>query len=208
VPWLVNAPRIDAIETARLRLRRWCDADREPFAALNADPRVTELLVGPLPRELSDVMIERIEAHFRVNGFGLWALERRDDGALLGFTGVQRVPFEARFTPAVEVGWRLRFDAWGQGYATEAARAAVSDAFRRLGIDEIVAFTVPANHRSQAVMRRLDMRRAPNDDFDHPRLPDGHPLRRHWLFRLNRADWMVKVVLPFNLDSTAGHGGT
>jgi len=182
-------PRIDRLHTERLCLRRWCDADREAIAAINADPKVTELLVGPLPREMSDAMIDRIEVHFRVNGFGLWALERRADGALLGFTGAQRVPFQASFTPAVEIGWRLRADVWGQGYATEAAEAVLADAFTRLGLEQIVAFTVPANRRSQAVMHRLGMRRDPNSDFDHPRLPAGHPLRRHWLYRINRAAW-------------------
>lgn len=171
------------IESERLILRRWGRADRAPFAAINADPVVGEFLMGPLPADLSNAMIERIEAHFRVHGFGLWAIERRSDARLLGFAGLQVVPFEARFTPAVEIGWRLAADVWGQGYATEAARAALDDAQSRCGLHDLVSFTVPANRRSQRVMEKLGFRRDPAHDFDHPRLPPDHALSRHWLYR-------------------------
>ena len=181
--------RVSHIDTARLRLRRWTRRDLPAFAALNADPQVNRHLLGPLDVATSRAMLQRMEAHFSVHGFGLWALERRDDGLLIGYTGLQVVPFEAAFTPAIEVGWRLSPAAWGHGYATEAARAAIDDGFARLSIDAIVAFTVHANSRSEAVMQRLGMTRDIGDDFEHPRLPVGHALRAHRLYRLRRGDW-------------------
>jgi RimJ/RimL family protein N-acetyltransferase len=183
------AARITHLDSPRLWLRRWTRRDLPAFAAMNADAAVNEHLLGPLDAATSRVMLQRMEAHFAVNGFGLWALERREDGQLLGFAGLQRVPFDAAFTPAIEVGWRLLPEAWGQGYATEAARAAIEDGFERLGIEEIVAFTVPANTRSEAVMQRLGMQRDVDGDFEHPRLPEEHPLRLHRLYRLRREDW-------------------
>ena len=128
-------------------------------------------------------MVERIERHFDAEGFGFWAIEH--DGQFLGFTGLSRLRFEAHFTPAVEIGWRLARSAWGHGYAIEAARAAERFAFDVLQLEEIVSFTTVANERSRAVMRRLGMTHDPADDFDHPNLP-GHPLQRHVLYRLRR----------------------
>jgi ribosomal-protein-alanine N-acetyltransferase len=174
------------LRTERLLLRRWRDGDREPFAVLNADAEVMRHFPAVLDRGLSDRMVEVIEAGFDLNGYGLWALEVRDTGEFIGFTGLQWIPFEAHFTPALEVGWRLARPAWGHGYATEAAREAVRFAFAEAGIAELVSMTVPANVRSQAVMRRLGMVRDPADDFDHPRLPAGHPMRPHVLYRLKR----------------------
>ena len=139
---------------------------------------------GTLTEPESDALAERLGQGLAREGWGLFALEHTASGAFLGFAGIARVSFDAHFTPAVEVGWRLTRDAWGQGYATEAARAAVAFGFERLGLDEIVAFAVPANVRSIAVMRRLGMTHDPGDDFDHPRLPAGSPLRRHVLYRL------------------------
>jgi RimJ/RimL family protein N-acetyltransferase len=180
---------IPRLQTERLVLRAWQEADRAPFAALNADPAVVEFLGRPLEVAESDALIERIVDHWRDDGFGLWAVERQEDRAFLGFTGLSRPSFEAAFMPAVEVGWRLAAAAWGRGYATEAARAAVAFGFEELGLDEIVSFTVPANVRSRALMERLRMTRDPSDDFDHPNLPEGHPLRRHVLYRLPRSTW-------------------
>jgi len=128
-------------------------------------------------------LVERIEAGFEANGFGLWALEVRATGEFVGFTGLDVPEFEAHFMPAVEIGWRLARSAWGQGYATEAARTALSFGFEEVGLVEIVSFTTPANRRSRAVMERLGMSHDPADDFDHPRLPPGHPQRRHVLYR-------------------------
>ena len=175
--------------TQRLLLRRWRDSDREPFAALNADPEVMRHFPAVLDRADSDAGVERIEAGFDRYGYGLWALEVRDTGAFIGFTGLQWIPFRAHFTPALEVGWRLARSAWGYGYATEAAREALRVAFSHAGVREVVSMTTPANTRSQVVMRRLGMVRDPADDFDHPRLPAGHPQRRHVLYRLPEHRW-------------------
>ncbi|MFT3769573.1 MAG: GNAT family N-acetyltransferase [Minicystis sp.] len=174
------------IRTQRLLLRRWLPADRAPFAVINADPRVTEHLPGPLSRAQSDALVERIEAHFEQRGFGLWAVEIEGFTPCAGFVGLSVPRFEARFTPCVEVGWRLGAEHWGHGYATEAARAAVAFGFETLGLAEIVSFTVPANLRSRRVMERIGMTRDPADDFDHPLLPEGHALRRHVLYRIAR----------------------
>lgn len=156
---------------------------------MNADPAVMEHFPGVLDRAASDALIDRITRHWEVDGFGLWALAHVEDGRLLGFTGLSWPTFEAPFTPAVEVGWRLARDAWGGGYATEAATAAVAYGFTNLDLDQIVSFTVPANARSRAVMQRLGMTHDPADDFDHPHLPPGHRLRHHVLYRLSRVDW-------------------
>jgi RimJ/RimL family protein N-acetyltransferase len=172
------------LSTPRLRLRRWQPADREPFAALNADPLVMEHFRAPLTRRQSDALVERIEAGFEQRGYGLWALELRESGELIGFAGLSAPEFEAHFTPAVEVGWRLGHSAWGQGYATEAAQAALDFGFDRVGLEEIVSFTSTGNARSRAVMERIGMSRDPKDDFDHPGMPDGHPLRPHVLYRI------------------------
>ena len=177
---------IPDLQTERLRLREWHDADREPFAAINADPEVARYLGGVRTRAESDALVDRFLEHWQANGFGLWAIERAEDGLFLGFTGLSRPTFEAHFTPAVEVGWRFARDAWGHGYATEAARAALAFGFEVIRLDEIVSFTVPANERSRRVMERLGMHRDPADDFDHPRLTPGDPLRRHVLYRLQR----------------------
>jgi RimJ/RimL family protein N-acetyltransferase len=174
------------LQTDRLRLRRWLPADREPFAALNAAPRVVEHLPGPLSRDESDAAIERIEAHFEQHGFGLWAVEIRGVAPFAGFIGLSVPRFEAHFTPCVEVGWRLAAEHWGHGYATAGARAALAFGFREIGLEEIVSFTVPGNVRSRRVMEKIGMTHDPEDDFDHPLLPAGHPLRRHVLYRIAR----------------------
>lgn len=175
------------LRTERLVLRRWQPGDREPFAALNCDPEVMAHFPAPLDRAASDTFIDRIEAGFEANGFGLWALQRRDTGEFLGFTGLSVPRFTAHFRPAVEIGWRLRRTAWGQGLATEAARRALAVGFDDYGLAEIVSFTATSNTASQAVMRRLGMVTDPSEDFDHPALPAGHRLRRHVLYRLGRA---------------------
>ena len=170
--------------TERLHLRRWREADLAPFAHLNADPVVMEYLPALLSRAESDAMVERIEACFEGRGFGLWAVEVVATGELAGYVGLSPATFEAPFTPAVEVGWRLAHRHWGRGYAPEAARAAVADGFGRLELGEIVSFTAVINHPSRRVMEKLGMTHEPAEDFDHPALPDGHRLRRHVLYRL------------------------
>jgi RimJ/RimL family protein N-acetyltransferase len=173
--------------TPRLKLRRWREDDLEAFAALNADSAVMEHFPGTLTRRESEALVETIEDGFEADGFGLWAVEVRETGEFVGFTGLDVPEFEADFMPAVEVGWRLARSAWGHGYATEAARAAVSFGFEEVGLGEIVSFTTPANRRSRAVMERLGMSHDPGDDFDHPGLPVGHPLKRHVLYRVRSA---------------------
>jgi ribosomal-protein-alanine N-acetyltransferase len=175
--------------TDRLTLRRWRAADREPFAALNADPEVMRYFRGPLDRAASDRFVDRVEASFDDLGYGMWAVEVRSSGSFVGFTGLARQTFDAPFTPAVEIGWRLARPAWGHGYATEAARAALDFAFGVVGLDEVVSITTRHNGRSQAVMRRLGMTRDPADDFDYPLLPEGHPWRPAVLHRLTRTSW-------------------
>lgn len=175
--------------TERLLLRQWREADLAPFAALNADPRVMEFFPRPLDRAESDALAARLSAFIRERGFGFWAAERKADGAFLGFVGLNAPAWTAPFTPCVEIGWRLARACWGQGYATEAARAALAFGFATLGLAEIVAFTVPGNRRSRAVMERLGMHRDPAADFEHPAVPEGHALRRHVLYRLTRSAW-------------------
>ncbi len=150
---------------------------------MNADPEVMEHFPAVLTREQSDDLIEQIEAGFEVHGYGLWALELRVSGEFVGFTGLAAPEFEAHFTPAVEIGWRLARAAWGNGYATEAAEAALEFGFAEAGLAEIVSFTSAGNARSRAVMERIGMARDPAEDFDHPALPVGHPLCRHVLYR-------------------------
>lgn len=172
------------LRTERLLLRRWRPSDREPFAVLNADPLVTRYLFGPLTREQSDAMVDRIEAHFDAHGFGLWAVEVPSVAPFVGYVGLSIPGFEAHFTPCVEVGWRFAAGHWRRGYATEGARAALAFGFEDVGLTEIVSFTVPDNFRSRRVMERIGMHHDPDDDFDHPRVPEGHPLRRHVLYRI------------------------
>jgi RimJ/RimL family protein N-acetyltransferase len=173
-----------SLHTDRLLLRRWRPEDRAPFAALNADPEVMEHFPARLTRAESDAFVDRIEAGFAEHGFGLWAVEVQATGEFIGFTGLAVPSFDAPFTPAVEVGWRLARPAWGHGYASEAARRALAAAFTTYGLAEVVSFTSVDNVRSQAVMRRIGMTHDPADDFDHPRLPPGHRLNRHVLWRI------------------------
>jgi RimJ/RimL family protein N-acetyltransferase len=172
------------LRTDRLLLRRWRDADLEPWAALNADPAVREHLGPVLTREQSDASVARFEAEFEERGFGWWAVEVRATGEFIGFTGFD-VLDETTPATGVEVGWRLARHAWGHGYATEAARTALSYGFDSLALPEIFAVTAAANHRSQAVMRRLGMTRDPANDFDDPGQPEG-PRRRQVLYRIQR----------------------
>ena len=183
---------IPELRTERLLLRGWLRGDRAAFAALNADPEVMRHFPSVLSTAASNRMVEAIVHGWQEHGYGLWAVERAADGAFLGFTGLSTPSFDAPFMPTVEVGWRLARAAWGHGYATEAAEAALAFGFEAMGLEEIVSFTVPANERSRGVMERLGMTRDAADDFDHPKLPAGHPLRRHVLYRLTREDWKLR----------------
>ena len=177
------------LTTDRLLLRNWRDSDREPFAALNADPAVMEHFPALQSREMSDALIDRNIPLIDERGWGLWALEVRDTSEFIGFTGLSVPSFEAHFMPAVEIGWRLAKGAWGNGYATEAARAALAHGFGPAGLEAIVSFTAIPNLPSQRVMQRIGMVHDEPGDFDHPRIPEGHRLRRHVLYRIDRAQW-------------------
>jgi ribosomal-protein-alanine N-acetyltransferase len=172
--------------TPRLLLRGFVDDDRRPFAEMNADPVVMEHYPALLTRDQSDALVDRALAMWAGHGYGLWAVERRDTAAFIGYVGLspapRDVPVRARRDPSTEVGWRLACAHWGNGFATEAAAQALHLA-RALGLAEVVSFTATTNSRSQAVMRRLGMTHDPRDDFDHPALPPGHVLRRHVLYR-------------------------
>ena len=176
------------IQTDRLLLRQWRTSDRVPFAAMNADPRVVEYFPAPLSTTESDELVSRIEAHFEEHGFGLWALEITNVVPFAGFVGLSVPRFVAHFTPCVEIGWRIAAEHWGRGYATESARAVLDFGFEKLQLREIVSFTVPDNLRSRRVMEKIGMTHNPDDDFDHPELPEGHPLRRHVLYRIRLTD--------------------
>jgi ribosomal-protein-alanine N-acetyltransferase len=180
---------IPTLSTERLILRPWRDSDLAPFAALNADPEVMEHFPAPLSREESDAVAARIRAALAEHGFGWWAVEAPGVAPFIGVIALAVPNFEAHFTPCVEVGWRLAKAFWGRGYATEGARECLRFGFETLGLDEVVSLTTTTNARSQAVMQRLGMTHNPADDFDHPKLPEGHRLRRHVLYRLDCKDW-------------------
>ncbi len=175
------------IRTPRLLLRPWRDSDLEPYALLNTDPLVREFLGPPLTREQSDFEAIRTRGYLEKYGFGFWAVEIPGEVPFIGFVGLMYCFLEnVPFLPAVEIAWRLASPHWGKGYATEAAHHALQDGFERVGLAEVVAFTFEGNKRSRAVMERLGMTCNPADDFNHPNLAPGHPLRQHVLYRLYR----------------------
>jgi RimJ/RimL family protein N-acetyltransferase len=176
--------RFDMIRTDRLIMRRWQESDREPFAALNSDPDTMRYFPSTLDRAASDQMIDKIEMLFDQQGFGLWALEVAETGQFIGFTGLNPMPEGVPGAGGMEVGWRLAMPAWHRGYATEAGLAAVGLAFDRIGFDEIWSMTAILNEPSQAVMRRLGL--TEHGFFEHPRVPEGSPLRPHVVYRKAR----------------------
>lgn len=171
------------LQTDRLQLRHWKPDDLPLFARINAGPQVMEFFPALLSEGESNAFAERIQKRMAEQGFGLWAVEVQATAGFIGFVGLSIPGFEAHFTPCVEIGWRLSRDHWGKGYATEAARAVLRLGSEQLGLTGIVSFTAKGNHRSRAVMERLGMTHDPDDDFDHPNLPQDHPLRRHVLYR-------------------------
>ncbi|MGB6779875.1 MAG: GNAT family N-acetyltransferase [Planococcus citreus] len=168
-------------ESERLGFRRWKTSDHAPFAALNANPDVMKFFPKTLSRTESDALIERIEAHFEEKGYGLWAVERKEDGAFIGFIGLLDVNFDIGIEDATEIGWRLEQKFWKKGYATEGAKACLAYAFEELGKKEIYSFTSTVNIPSEAVMKRIGMKKA--GEFEHPRVPEGSPLRKHVLYK-------------------------
>ncbi|MDF1794514.1 MAG: GNAT family N-acetyltransferase [Thalassobaculaceae bacterium] len=179
------------IETDRLILRPWRDEDLALFAALNADPEVMAYFPAPLSREESDALAKRARTGIETDGYGWYAVQVKGGPDFIGMVGLN-VPYygaDLPVWPCTEVGWRLSKAAWGRGYASEAATAALDFAFKTLGLDEVVSFTAVQNTRSQAVMRRIGMTRDETCDFDHPLLPEGHRLLRHVLYRVSRTTW-------------------
>ena len=181
------------LETPRLHLRAWTDEDLPPFAAMNADPEVMRHFPGAMTRVKSDALAKRICDNMTKHGWGLWAVEVKTGPKFAGFVGLAIPTFKAEFMPAMEIGWRLSRDCWGRGFATEGAQAALAFAFGRLNLGELVSFTVTANERSRAVMERLGMIHKPADDFDHPMIAAGSPLRRHVLYRLTQKRWRANL---------------
>lgn len=194
----MTTPTIPTLTTERLLLRPWRDSDLASFAALNADPVVMEHFPGTLTQSQADNLAQGIREDMAERGFGWWAAEVRGGAPFIGFIGLSVPEFGAHFLPpgktVVEVGWRLARKHWGRGYATEGARECLRFGFQDLGLEEIVSFTTTTNLKSQAVMQRLGMTRDPADDFDHPKLPSGHRLQRHVLYRKRRSDWKKAVA--------------
>lgn len=181
------------LETERLILRRWQDSDLEPFSAITADTEVRRYYPSTLTKGETKSLVERIESHFAREGFGLWALVLKSSGEFIGYTGLSKPTFEAHFMPCVEIGWQISRKHWGKGYAPEAARKSLEDGFVRLKLEEIVSFTTTLNAQSIRVMEKLGMQRNPADDYEHPMLPDGHPLKPHVLYRLPKAVWACQT---------------
>ena len=177
------------IKTERLILRQWREDDLKPFAELNADQRVREFFPSLLTTPESDAIVEILSEHIENKGYGFFAASLIETGEFIGFVGLEDVNFTATFTPAVEIGWRLGFDYWGKGYATEGALKALEYGFSTLNLDEIVSFTTVENKRSRNVMEKIGMHYDPKDDFDHPKIADGHLLKRHVLYRLLSSEW-------------------
>lgn len=180
-----NRTQPTELRTQRLILRQWQEKDRLPFAEINADPEVMEHYPACLNKTESDTLMDRISNHIAENGWGLWALEIIDTHEFIGYTGLNIVTYETHFTPAIEIGWRLAKSYWGKGFAFEAATAAMNYAFEVLKLEEVVSFTIPKNQRSERLMQRLGMRRDIAGNFDHPNLPENHPMRPHILYRLS-----------------------
>jgi 3-dehydroquinate dehydratase / shikimate dehydrogenase len=177
------------IQSERLILRPWEKEDLELFAKLNADPRVMEYFPSSKTFEESAQEYGRIVQHFAQHGWGLWAVSLFESSNFIGFIGLRYDDFPAPFTPVVEIGWRLAFDYWGKGYATEGAKAALKYGFEILNLNEIVSFTAVQNMRSRRIMEKIGMHHDPKDDFDHPKLPANHPLSRHVLYRIDHSTW-------------------
>lgn len=192
------------MKTKRLILRPWKKEDLEPLSLMNVDSHTMEFLFNPLTLEESKARLEVYIRHIQDHGWGLWAVSVPGVSDFIGWIGLWSIGFDAHFTPAVEVGWRLLPEFWGQGYATEGAEASLQYGFNILKLDEIVSITVPPNVRSKRVMEKIGMHTDPKDDFDHPKLSEDHPLKKHVLYRLKKSEWQNRVDkayrISFNLE--------
>lgn len=185
----MSPPQI--LSTNRLRLRQWLSADFPPFAQLNADPRVMEYFPDTLDTQASNALAIRIQTFIAQRGWGFWAVEEITSERFIGFVGLYQPTYALPFGPCVEIGWRLAFDHWGKGYATEAATAALAFGFEHLKLQEVVSFTTLSNRRSRAVMEKIGLHDS-GETFEHPLVPVGHPLRPHCLYRLNALQWQAQ----------------
>jgi RimJ/RimL family protein N-acetyltransferase len=174
------------LETERLILRQWREDDFPLFGTLNSDPRVQQSFYHKSDVEASVAMARRLEDRITRYGYGLWAVEFKETSTFVGFTGLAKVMAEIPAAPCTEIAWRIAPEHWGKGIATEAARAALADGFTRVGLDEIVSYTLPSNAASRRIMDKIGMTYDPADDFDHPEIPEGHPMRRMVLYRAKR----------------------
>jgi RimJ/RimL family protein N-acetyltransferase len=175
---------VAALATPRLQLRRWTPGDAEPFIRMNQDPEVMRYFARPNTAEETMAFIQRINTFFDNHGYGLFALELKATGEFIGYTGFAEPRFESWFTPCTEIGWRLKREAWGQGYATEAARVCLDYGFQTIGLDRVYSFTALSNAPSERVMQKIGMDRV--GEFDHPAIAAGHPLKRHVLYVLEK----------------------
>lgn len=175
-----------AIKTERLLLRQWKESDFEPFAAINADPEVMAFYPSILSTEQSHEMAKLFQGLIEQKGWGFWAVERLSDQAFIGFVGLHEPRYDLPVTPCVEIGWRLSKDAWGKGYATEAAKAALDFAFNELNLKQVYSFTTVSNMRSRSVMEKIGMNNT-QENFEHPIIPEGHSLREHVLYKISRS---------------------
>lgn len=182
---------IDRIETDRLILRPWTDEDRSQFARINGDPLIMEYMPRVLPPADSDKLVDRFQKHIKKHGYGMFAVERKEDGVFMGTVGLNSVEFKAPFTPATEIAWRLDYEFWGKGYATEAANAVLEYGFDKQGLKEIVSFTVRDNTGSVQVMKKIGMTYDEKGDFKYPGLPKDHPSSDFVLYRLYKKDFKV-----------------
>lgn len=180
------------LETERLILREWKKSDIDLFVRINRDPLIMEYFPRTLDEKATRTLVERFEKHFKKYGYGFYALELKENSKFIGFVGISHVEIDVPFKPAIEIAWRLDYEYWGQGYATEAASEVLRYAFTELGLKDIVAYTVFDNTRSIHVMEKLGMEHDPKGDFSYPKLPDDHPLSRHVLYRLKAKDFNGK----------------
>ena len=178
------------LETDRLILRTWNDDDLQPMLAINQDPKVMEYFPSLQDVDMTKNFIDKVNAHFKNHGYSLYAAVRKDTNEFIGFIGLLIAEFESHFTPATEIGWRLSSSHWGQGFATEGAKAVLGYAFRELKIPEIVSFTAAGNAKSIRVMQKIGLQHNEVDDFDHPKLDDTSPLKRHVLYRLTKENYL------------------
>jgi len=182
---------MNTLETDRLILRSWRESDLSPMVAINQDLKVCEYFPEIGNRDTTITLIDRIIKHDEERGFSLYAVEIKATQEMIGFLGLMTPSFEAHFTPAIEIGWRLSSQHWNQGFATEGAKAVLKHTFTDLNLDEVVSFTALNNQASRRVMEKIGMKHNPNDDFDHPKLGENSPLKRHVLYRLSKKDWIM-----------------